>query len=93
MKPSSLYIHVPFCANKCDYCAFFSVTDTSPLLRERYLKKIETSLEESSPSQTHLKTIFIGGSNPTFLPPEEMKQLLSSIRKSFDYEDNYEFTV
>lgn len=75
----SLYIHVPFCRNICDYCALYSVVENSPQVRIDYLKKIRMDLEKNRQNLKELKTIFIGGGTPTALRPDELRELLMGI--------------
>lgn len=44
-----VYVHVPFCRHKCDYCAFATFTDKSHLV-ERYLRALRTEIERAAPS-------------------------------------------
>ena len=64
----SLYIHVPFCRNICDYCALYSVVENSPEVRQRYLKRLRSDLDKNRASLSQIKTIFIGGGTPSALP-------------------------
>ena len=72
----SLYLHVPFCKNICDYCKLYSLVENSDLVRSNYLKKMELDLIRSWSDLTSLKTVFIGGGTPSSLTLQEMKTLL-----------------
>ena len=69
---SGLYIHIPFCARKCSYCAFYSVVSPSPELRagkswrkqEQFFQTLEKELQ-NLPVDFVPETVFIGGGTPT----------------------------
>lgn len=73
----NLYIHVPFCRRKCDYCAFYSVPDGGPLMRP-WLDKIKGELKEQL-AGLPLHTVYLGGGTPTILPPTMLEELLESV--------------
>ncbi len=90
--PVSLYIHVPFCCRKCDYCAFYSIDNHSAALRRSYLTRLNeemATIAHASP----LQTIFIGGGTPTSLDVEELDQLLATVHRHFLLDDDCEFTI
>lgn len=74
----SLYIHVPFCARKCDYCAFYSVPVSGDDERiEKYMSFILAELDALSREWGRAyKTIFIGGGNPGLLGYERILRIL-----------------
>ncbi len=76
----NLYIHVPFCRNKCDYCCFYSEPAAEPAAQTAYLKQLEEQLQNITLAQP-LETLYIGGGTPTFLPPERLEQLFTMLRK------------
>ncbi|HHY27536.1 MAG TPA: radical SAM family heme chaperone HemW [Desulfitobacterium dehalogenans] len=89
----SLYVHVPFCVKKCNYCAFYS----EPLQRskvESYLTSLnrEADLRQQK-AQEEMSTLFIGGGTPTALNEEELDTLLSNINSNFKFKDLAEKTM
>ena len=90
---TSLYIHVPFCEAKCDYCAFYSVDDAGPELRRAYLdgiaRDLRTALERCAP----METVYVGGGTPSSLPAEELDALLGLVRERLALAPGAEFTV
>ena len=86
----SLYIHVPFCLKKCDYCAFYSEVATSQL-QDRYVAAL---IREFSYLGSDLKpeTIFVGGGTPTILRERHWTEIFNAL-KSFDLSELNEFTV
>jgi oxygen-independent coproporphyrinogen III oxidase len=79
---ASLYIHVPFCASKCDYCDFYSVplkpSDGRPELFVDTLLAEAIKLFKKYPVE-NVPTIFVGGGTPSVLGPVLMRRLLKGI--------------
>ncbi len=76
----NLYIHVPFCLCKCDYCAFYSEAGAEKLMRP-WLDKIKAELKTLAGHPFH--TVYFGGGTPTMLDPVILDDLLYSV-KSLD---------
>ncbi|MFV0439464.1 MAG: radical SAM family heme chaperone HemW [Desulfopila sp.] len=82
---ASLYIHIPFCLSKCDYCSFCSYPDLHALY-PRYLQAMKTALRRTADRRDNrlpLTTIFFGGGTPTVLPAEELTGLLGLVKRCF----------
>jgi putative oxygen-independent coproporphyrinogen III oxidase len=93
--PEAVYIHIPFCTNKCHYCDFNSyVLKGQPV--EAYLEALEREMEatvKAVPPST-VRTVFVGGGTPTVLTPPQMERFLRSVRTYFpSFSDDYEFTL
>lgn len=83
----SLYVHIPFCNTKCDYCAFYSESKVNwdkDNIVAKYLNKIikEINLIKSSLKNSTFETVFIGGGNPGSLSVEQLRLLLINIGPS-----------
>lgn len=89
-KSLSLYIHIPFCKQKCFYCDFPSYSGLEEL-KEDYVKALCKEIREKA-SKYKIKSIFIGGGTPSYLSENDIKDVLNEIRK-LDLEDNIEFTM
>ncbi|MCM8832046.1 MAG: radical SAM family heme chaperone HemW [Candidatus Omnitrophica bacterium] len=74
---NSLYIHIPFCKNKCAYCDFYSIL-YSEKLAYKYIEILKKQISNLSQS---FSTIYIGGGTPTILNFLQLKSLLYSLRK------------
>jgi oxygen-independent coproporphyrinogen-3 oxidase len=85
-----LYVHVPFCAHKCDYCAFYSEPSKGDVI-QRYVQALLTELSLVS-HDLNPKTIFFGGGTPSLLTLAQWTQILDLIR-SFKWTDLQEWTV
>ncbi len=93
--PKAVYIHIPFCTNKCFYCDFNSyVLKDQPVMD--YLRALDREMEltvQATPAE-EIKTIFVGGGTPTVLNPQEMEYFLNSVRRHFpNWAEDIEFTM
>lgn len=89
MKSVALYIHIPFCAQKCLYCDFPSYAGKENCMME-YAMALASEID--SLKYRKIKTIFIGGGTPTYLSLEGWKIISKSIER-LDTDPNLEFTV
>ena len=87
---TSLYIHVPFCAQKCDYCAFYSEASSGELIN-RYVNALVRELEIVA-HDLKPKTIFFGGGTPSLLNLRQWETILRAMEK-FNLLGAEEFTV
>ena len=92
--PLGIYVHVPFCRSKCQYCDFYSLTAKDDNLMENYLNAILAHIRECGPLAPGYKvdTIYFGGGTPSFFGAEGMATILSMIRRCFDVDSNAEIT-
>lgn len=77
--PTSAYIHIPFCRQKCFYCSFVSFA--CPELIPRYLDALEKEIKLNYQNE-NLKTIYIGGGTPSILEPKQIEKILSPLKFS-----------
>ncbi|MCK9857207.1 radical SAM family heme chaperone HemW [Paenibacillus sp. ATY16] len=92
--PKALYIHIPFCTNKCHYCDFTSyVLKGQPV--DEYLDALERemALTVAQIPPERIDTVFVGGGTPTVLTPPQMERFLASVKKYFPLADDVEFTM
>ncbi len=90
---SRLYVHVPFCAAKCHYCAFYSLPEADDSLVESYLTKLENDFSENAGKRKELQSIYIGGGTPTWLNQDQLERLLNLIGKHFSFNPDTEFSI
>src|ERR1041384_5727242 len=74
----SIYVHVPFCAHKCEYCAFYSHAPGDGLV-DRYVRALIAELEMVRPSSP--RTIFFGGGTPSILNMRQRTELLAAMKR------------
>ncbi|EST56413.1 coproporphyrinogen III oxidase [Brevibacillus panacihumi W25] len=81
--PQSVYIHIPFCTNKCFYCDFNSFVTQNPQLVWDYLEALKQEMKLTFANRTMqpIKTIFVGGGTPTFLDLGQMRSFLETVQQ------------
>ena len=75
----SLYVHVPFCAHKCEYCAFYSEASNGEIIN-RYVEAAARELEMLAP-ELKPDTIFFGGGTPSLLNVRQWRRILETMEK------------
>lgn len=89
-----LYIHIPFCGSKCDYCAFHSVVpQNDEKIIQNYFCKLELDIKEQAKSVSKLESIFIGGGTPNSLSSTYLEKLFMLILNNFSISKNAEITI
>ena len=91
---NNLYIHIPFCDGKCDYCAFYSAPFTDRQA-DQYLDSLSTEMDIYLERNEQLspQTIYIGGGTPSVLNIEQIKKLLGIIKSRVDLSRLTEWTI
>ena len=91
LRPLSLYVHVPFCANICYYCACNKVITKDRGRAQPYLQRLEQEIQliacHLAPKQK-VEQLHFGGGTPTFLSHDELRQLMSHLRQHFNLLDD-----
>ena len=93
-QPLGIYIHVPFCRSKCQYCDFYSLTTKDDKLMDSYLDAMTRHIKESGALAPNHKvdTIYFGGGTPSFFGEDGMATILTAIRRYFDVAGDAEIT-
>lgn len=94
--PLSLYLHLPFCAERCFYCACNVVITRRRSVAERYLEGIEREIDAVAKrlgSRRRLRQLHWGGGTPTFLSPDELHRLGAMVHDRFDLEPDAEIAI
>ncbi|MCD5991484.1 oxygen-independent coproporphyrinogen III oxidase [Pseudomonas sp. CDFA 553] len=91
IRPLSLYVHIPFCANICYYCACNKVITKDRGRAQVYLQRLEHEIQmiasHLDPGQV-VEQLHFGGGTPTFLSHDELRQLMSHLRQHFNLPDD-----
>ena len=87
----SIYIHIPFCIKKCDYCAFYSISSSEDTYEE-YTKAILLQIN-SFPRKEYVKTIYFGGGTPSIIGAKRLNKILDQIKYKFDISTCDEITL
>ncbi len=85
-----LYIHIPFCVRKCEYCDFVSFSGQEDRL-EPYIDALVGEMKEYSGAA--VDTVFIGGGTPSVLPARLIGKLCDAVKDNFNIANNYEWTT
>ncbi len=97
--PLSLYIHIPWCVQKCPYCDFNSHALKTKIPETQYISALIDDLDtdlarykmQNDPRKLH--SIFIGGGTPSLISPSEIKRLLDEVEKRLPFADDIEITM
>ncbi len=94
MKSYALYIHIPFCAKKCNYCNFTSYANKENLIPS-YIEAIgkEMAFYSEALGSALIKTIYLGGGTPSILEFEDIEKIIKDIQNYFVISDDYEATI
>lgn len=93
-KELEIYIHIPFCVQKCEYCDFLSAP-ADEAVRERYIDALKEEIrqQKSFGSEYKVISIFIGGGTPSILEGAQIAEILKEIRNYFAVEADAEITI
>ena len=89
-----LYLHIPFCVRKCNYCDFFSASGTEEE-QEAYASAMVQEIQsyQELSGEYEVQTIFLGGGTPSLLTPEQIEQIFNAIYHTFSVNENAEITM
>ena len=89
-----IYIHIPFCRSKCDYCDFYSLAGREDRM-DAYQKSLLAHIRETAPLAQGIPvdTIYFGGGTPSWYGARRIQELLSALSKLFQVEKDAEITV
>lgn len=89
-----LYIHIPFCVKKCDYCDFLSAP-ANESAKKQYMDALRTEIESYRSKVDHyiVPTIFIGGGTPSSIDATYIGSILNTIRAVFELEEYPEVSI
>ncbi|MBC8952034.1 radical SAM family heme chaperone HemW [Xenorhabdus sp. PB62.4] len=95
LPPLSLYIHIPWCVQKCPYCDFNSHALKGDVPHQEYVDHLLADLRADLPmiGDREVSTIFIGGGTPSLLSAEGMQRLLDGVRSSLSLSPHAEITM
>ncbi len=93
MKEIGLYIHIPFCKQKCYYCDFCSYS-IKENLQAKYISSAIKEIDHiENKNDYEVKTIYIGGGTPSIIDSKKIKELLYHIKNNFYLKDGAEITI
>lgn len=97
MKKLGIYVHIPFCLSKCNYCGFYSHAG-SAAEQEEYVEGLLRDIAEygktyGMPGGYSADTVFIGGGTPSIMKPRLTERIIISLRETFKFCENPEITI
>ena len=90
MKEIALYVHIPFCKQKCMYCDFPSYSGKEKYI-DVYVEALNKEILEKAEGYT-IRSIFIGGGTPSYLDEKALKSLLETLNE-LKFKEDIEFTI
>jgi len=93
LEELGIYIHIPFCKQKCFYCDFCSFANKNEM-QEKYVETVINEIKNITHKEKYtVTTIYLGGGTPSILNPEYIKNILQEIKSSFKILDDAEITI
>lgn len=93
-KECGIYIHIPFCMRKCNYCDFLSSRCDEKTVRE-YVKSLVDEIKSNAFKYNNylIKTIYIGGGTPSYINEEHIKNILDTLYSNYYVDNDAEITI
>ena len=91
MSKAGIYIHIPFCVQKCGYCDFYSVTDMG--LKPSFTAALVKEIQLRSRPQAICDTLYMGGGTPSLLDQHDISKILETIGQHFLISEDAEVTL
>jgi len=93
-KGLGIYIHIPFCIRKCNYCDFCSFTERDKNIMYAYTDELCSRIKKfGEEHRICADTVYFGGGTPTLLPQDCFSKILDTLRYSFQIDENAEISV
>lgn len=95
-EPLSLYFHLPFCENLCHFCGCMTVITTKHEKSREYTNQLLKEIDRVTQliaAPRHVTQIHFGGGSPNFLKPEELRQIMESVRQKFEFSPDIEIAI
>jgi len=89
--PAGLYVHIPFCLQKCSYCDFYSITD--PSLHQAFLDALMIEMNLKSGFALTFDSLYIGGGTPSVFGAETIARIIEAAHRSFNILKDAEITL
>lgn len=94
-KPLGLYIHIPFCKSKCNYCDFCSFVPSSGNIVDHYIDALLLQMEDmrSACKNYEIDSVYIGGGTPTYLDIKKLQKIIEYAYSNFKVRRDGELTI
>lgn len=92
MKSIGIYIHIPFCEQKCPYCDFYSIADKNEF--DRYTDAVIDRIKQFSDKYNRtVSSVYFGGGTPSVIGTNHLVRILESVKSNFELSADAEVTV
>ncbi|MBO5397734.1 MAG: oxygen-independent coproporphyrinogen III oxidase [Clostridia bacterium] len=94
MKNIGIYVHIPFCKKKCDYCDFISFANQEDM-QEKYVMALNNDIEKTSKTiqEYQVNTIYFGGGTPSYIDENLIVKILENIKNHYTICEDAEITI
>lgn len=95
MKELGIYIHIPFCKQKCKYCDFISYSNKEEKIKE-YIKALQKEIQiklKKYQKEYLVDTIYLGGGTPSYIEPEKIEDIIKTVKNIIQMKENVEITI
>ena len=89
-KEVGIYVHIPFCKRKCDYCDFISYSNKDSKIEE-YVESVKKEIELQK-IKSEITTVYIGGGTPSYIESKYIKDIINEVKKK-NISENSEITI
>ena len=92
MSDLGIYVHIPFCKKKCNYCDFISFSCDENFI-EKYFEALKKEIENCSIEKRNVSSIYFGGGTPSYPDSKYIVEILRIIKEKFIIDENCEMTI
>lgn len=94
MKELGIYVHIPFCKQKCIYCDFISYAEKNNLV-EKYIEALKQEIKSKTIelNEYEITTIYIGGGTPSYIKSKHIAEILEIIKQNYKVSQTVETTI
>lgn len=95
MKSAAMYVHFPYCLQKCIYCDFYSITnqESIKLFLGALIKEFERYTHHSFYANIPFSTFYLGGGTPSLCRPDDLGSMVNSLKRNYDWIDEPEWSI
>lgn len=92
-KQHGLYIHIPFCVRKCEYCDFYSITQFDQV--DAFVDALQLEMQLAAPQlrDVQFTTVFFGGGTPSLLSEEQLSEIWQTMNRCFQINPSAQITI
>ena len=92
MKELGIYVHIPFCKQKCSYCDFISYSNKNNFVKE-YIEALKQEIKNTDTTEYEISTIYFGGGTPSYIEDSYIVDILEIIKQKYNISKNVEITI